>query len=167
MKKIIAIICLVLSTMNLYAKEAQDSLLLKINKRDQTLVGTKAANRTLRQELEMAFDKKGLVLTDSLWQNIRQAIKTDSDGDSSISVRIGNSSVKIGIFKSPLRGSVDSRQSLVRSRESEVGSRESERSPEDGKSESPEDISHITPIQNPKPKIQNPQTISILWIFKF
>ena len=103
MKKIIAIICLVLSTMNLYAKEAQDSLLLKINKRDQTLVGTKAANRTLRQELEMAFDKKGLVLTDSLWQNIRQAIKTDSDGDSSISVRIGNSSVKIGILKSGVK----------------------------------------------------------------
>ncbi len=89
--------------MSLYAKEAQDSLLLKINKRDQTLVGTKAANRTLRQELEMAFDKKGLVLTDSLWQNIRQAIKTDSDGDSSISVRIGNSSVKIGILKSGVK----------------------------------------------------------------
>ncbi|MFD3293692.1 outer membrane beta-barrel protein [Aquirufa sp. KTFRIE-69F] len=103
MKKIIAIICLVLSTMSLYAKEAQDSLLLKINKRDQTLVGTKAANRTLRQELEMAFDKKGLVLTDSLWQNIRQAIKTDSDGDSSVSVRIGNSSVKIGILKSGVK----------------------------------------------------------------
>lgn len=89
--------------MSLYAKEAQDSLLLKINKRDQTLVGTKTANRTLRQELEMAFDKKGLVLTDSLWQNIRQAIKTDSDGDSSISVRIGNSSVKIGILKSGVK----------------------------------------------------------------
>jgi hypothetical protein len=103
MKKFIAIICLVLSTMSLYAKEAQDSLLLKINKRDQTLVGTKTANRTLRQELEIAFDKKGLVLTDSLWQNIRQAIKTDSDGDSSISVRIGNSSVKIGILKSGVK----------------------------------------------------------------
>jgi len=113
MKKIIAIICLVLSTMSLYAKEAQDSLLLKINKRDQTLVGTKTANRTLREELEIAFDKKGLVLTDSLWQNIRQAIKTDSDGDSSISVRIGNSSVKIGIFKSAI-----GKESEVRSPES-------------------------------------------------
>ncbi|MFD3409288.1 outer membrane beta-barrel protein [Aquirufa sp. HETE-83D] len=111
MKKIIAIICLVLSTMSLYANDAQDSLLLKINKRDQSLVGAKTANRTLREELEIAFDKKGLVLTDSLWQNIRQAIKTDSDGDSSISVRIGNSSVKIGIFKS----SVGSGQSTVSS----------------------------------------------------
>ena len=100
MKKIIAIICLVLSTMSLYAKEAQDSLLLKIDKRNQTLIGGKDSKRTLKEELESAFEKKGLVLSDSLWQNIRQAIKTDSDGDSSISVRIGNSSVRIAISKS-------------------------------------------------------------------
>ena len=86
--------------MSLYAKEAQDSLLLKIDKRNQTLIGGKDSKRTLKEELESAFEKKGLVLSDSLWQNIRQAIKTDSDGDSSISVRIGNSSVRIGILKS-------------------------------------------------------------------
>ena len=103
MKKFIAIICLLVSVFSLSAKERQDSLILKIDKRNQTLVGAKTANRTLREELEMAFDKKGLVLTDSLWQNIRQAIKTDSDGDSSISVRIGNSSVKIGILKSGVK----------------------------------------------------------------
>jgi hypothetical protein len=113
MKKFIAIICLVVSVFNLSAKERQDSLILKIDKRNQTLIGAKDSNRTLREELEKAFEKKGIVLTDSLWQNIRQAIKTDSDGDSSLSVRIGNSSVKIGIHKSPLRGSVSSGQSTV------------------------------------------------------
>ena len=113
MKKFIAIICLVVSVFNLSAKERQDSLILKIDKRNQTLIGAKDSNRTLREELEKAFEKKGMVLTDSLWQNIRQAIKTDSDGDSSLSVRIGNSSVKIGIHKSPLRGSVTSGQSTV------------------------------------------------------
>jgi len=100
MKKIIAIICLVCSVFSLSAKERQDSLILKIDKRNQTLIGGKDSKRTLKEELESAFEKKGIVLTDSLWQNIRQAIKTDSDGDSSISVRIGNSSVKIGILKS-------------------------------------------------------------------
>lgn len=128
MKKIIAIICLVVSTLSLYAKEGQDSLLLKINKRDQTLVGAKNSNHTLKEELEIAFNKKGLVLSDSLWQNIRQAIKTDSDGDSSLSVRIGNSSVKIGIFKSPLRGTVDSRQP-----QSDLVKESGVRSPEAGK----------------------------------
>ncbi len=113
MKKFIAIICLVVSVFNLSAKEKQDSLILKIDKRNQTLIGGKDSKRTLKEELESAFEKKGMVLTDSLWQNIRQAIKTDSDGDSSLSVRIGNSSVKIGIHKSPLRGSVTSGQSTV------------------------------------------------------
>lgn len=113
MKKIIAIICLVVSTMSLYAKEAQDSLLLKIDKRNQTLLNAGNSKRTLREELTIAFEKKGLVLSDSLWQDIRKAIKTDSDGDSSLSVRIGNSQVKIGIYKSPLSGSVANSQSTV------------------------------------------------------
>ncbi|MEY3630923.1 MAG: hypothetical protein RL408_477 [Bacteroidota bacterium] len=113
MKKIIAIICLLVSVFSLSAKERQDSLILKIDKRNQTLVGAKTASRTLREELESAFEKKGLVLSDSLWQNIRQAIKTDSEGDSSISVRIGNSSVKIAISKSAI-----GKESEVRSPES-------------------------------------------------
>jgi hypothetical protein len=113
MKKIIALICLVLSTMSLSAKERQDSLLLKIDKRNQTLIGAKDSNRTLREELETAFNKKGIVLTDSLWQTIRQAIKSEADGDSSLSVQIGNQKVRIAIRKSPLRGSVTSGQSTV------------------------------------------------------
>jgi len=114
MKKIIAIIYLALSTMSLSAKERQDSLLLKIDKRNQTLIGAKDSNRTLREELETAFDKKGIVLTDSLWQTIRQAIKTDSDKDSSLSVQIGNNRVKIAINRSTVAGSqstVDRNQS--------------------------------------------------------
>ncbi len=113
MKKFIAIICLLLSVFNLSAKERQDSLILKIDKRNQTLIGAKNTNRTLREELESAFEKKGVVLSDSLWQTIRQTIKTDSDGDSTISVQIGNQKVKIAISKSPLRGSVTSGQSTV------------------------------------------------------
>jgi hypothetical protein len=114
MKKFIAIICLVVSVFNLSAKERQDSLILKIDKRNQTLIGAKDSNRTLREELETAFDKKGIVLTDSLWQTIRQAIKTDSDKDSSLSVQIGNNRVKIAINRSTVAGSqstVDRNQS--------------------------------------------------------
>ena len=67
MKKFIAIICLVVSVFNLSAKERQDSLILKIDKRNQTLIGGKDSKRTLKEELESAFEKKGMVLTDSLW----------------------------------------------------------------------------------------------------
>jgi len=114
MKKIIPIICLLCSVFSLSAKEKQDSLILKIDKRNQTLIGAKNSNRTLREELESAFEKKGIILTDSLWQTIRQTIKTDSDGDSSISVQIGNQKVKIAINRSTVAGSqstVDRNQS--------------------------------------------------------
>jgi hypothetical protein len=100
MKKILTLICLLVSAA-LEAKNANDSLLLKIDKRDQRIIGSKnEVNKSLREELEGAFAKKGISLSDSLWQEIRQLIKRDADGDSSLSVKIGNSLVKIGIVKS-------------------------------------------------------------------
>lgn len=92
--------CLLVSQ-GLWAKNTNDSLLLKIDKRDQKVIGAnKDSKKTLREELEGVFEKKGLVLTDSLWQQIRTVIKTDSEGDSSLTMQIGNSRVKIGILKS-------------------------------------------------------------------
>jgi hypothetical protein len=125
MKKFIAIICLVCGVFSLSAKERQDSLILKIDKRNQTLIGTSDSKRTLREELETAFQKKGIDLSDSLWQTIRQAIKTEADGDSSLSVQIGNQKVRIAIHKTPLRGSVTSGQSTVDSGQWAVDSRQS------------------------------------------
>ncbi|MHA8106776.1 outer membrane beta-barrel protein [Aquirufa sp. 5-AUSEE-100C1] len=85
----------------LFASANPDSLLLKIDKRNQTVVGgSQDKGKTLREELDQIFQKKGLVLTDSLWQQIRTVIRTDSEGDSSLSVQIGGSKVKIGVIKS-------------------------------------------------------------------
>lgn len=85
----------------LFASSNPDSLLLKIDKRNQTVVGgSQDKGKTLREELDQIFQKKGLVLTDSLWQQIRTVIRTDSEGDSSLSVQIGGSKVKIGVIKS-------------------------------------------------------------------
>ena len=100
MKNLLLISCLLLSQ-GLWAKNTNDSLLLKIDKRDQKIIGAnKDSKKTLREELEGVFEKKGLVLSDSLWQVIRGVIRTNSEGDSSLSVQIGNSKVKIGVIKS-------------------------------------------------------------------
>jgi hypothetical protein len=88
-------------TQQLLGNNNPDSLLLKIDKRNQTILGGKENNnKTLREELEQVFQSKGLVLTDSLWQNIRTVIRTDSEGDSSLTVQIGKSKIKIGVIKS-------------------------------------------------------------------
>ncbi|MEK6548004.1 MAG: outer membrane beta-barrel protein [Bacteroidota bacterium] len=99
MRTLIIIILLGL-TQQLLGNNNSDSLLLKIDKRNQTLIGgNQDKNKTLREELEKVFQNKGLILTDSLWQHIRTVIRTDSEGDSSLSVQIGNSRVKIGVVK--------------------------------------------------------------------
>jgi hypothetical protein len=91
--------CLVFSARA--AHTGQDSILLKIDKRNQTLLGTKGdKSKTLKEELTQVFEKKGLVLSDSLWQNIRKTIQSNTDLDSSVNVRIGNSQVKIAIIRS-------------------------------------------------------------------
>lgn len=101
MKAIVIITCIWLGFSAQAAHMGQDSILLKIDKRNQTLIGTKADKaKTLKEELTSVFAKKGLVLSDSLWQHIRSLIRTDSEGDSSLSVQIGNSRVKIGVIKS-------------------------------------------------------------------
>jgi hypothetical protein len=103
MKNLLLMTCLLVSQA-LWAKTTNDSLLLKIDKRDQKVIGAnKDSKKTLREELEGVFEKKGLVLTDSLWQQIRTVIKTDSEGDSSLTMQIGNSRVKIGILKSRVK----------------------------------------------------------------
>ena len=95
------IIALLGLTQQLFGNNNPDSLLLKIDKRNQTIIGEKQENnKTLREELEKVFQSKGLVLSDSLWQQIRTVIRTDSEGDSSLSVQIGKSKVKIGVIKS-------------------------------------------------------------------
>ena len=95
------IIVLIGLTQQLFGNTNPDSLLLKIDKRNQTIIGEKQdKNKTLREELDKIFEGKGLVLSDSLWQQIRTVIRTDSEGDSSLSVQIGNSKVKIGVIKS-------------------------------------------------------------------
>lgn len=101
MKAIVLFTCMCLVFSARAAHVGQDSILLKIDKRNQTLLGTKGdKTKTLKEELTQVFEKNGLVLSDSLWQQIRSVIRTDSEGDSSLSVQIGNSRVKIGVIKS-------------------------------------------------------------------
>ncbi len=95
------IIVLLGMTQQLFGNSNPDSLLLKIDKRNQTIIGgSQDKNKTLREELDKVFQSKGLVLTDSLWQVVRGVIRTNTEGDSSLSVQIGNSKVKIGVIKS-------------------------------------------------------------------
>lgn len=95
---------LMLVSISSKAINPQDSLLFKIDKRNQTLIGAKPnTNNTLKEELSLIFKSKGLLLSDSLWQSIRRVINTDSDLDSSIVVTVGNNLVKVDVIRSDKR----------------------------------------------------------------
>jgi len=105
MKAIVFIMCMWVGFAAQAAHVGQDSILLKIDKRNQTLIGLKNdKSRTLKEELTQVFEKKGLVLSDSLWQKIRLMIKSDSDRDSSISIQMGGQKIKIGAFRMGTKG---------------------------------------------------------------
>ena len=99
MKKIITLFVLLVSQ-SVFANEIKDSLLLRIDKRDQKIIGNPSdQGRPLKEEIEKLFLKKNIVLTDSIWQNIRTMIRSESDADNELIMNIGNQKVQIAILK--------------------------------------------------------------------
>ena len=99
MKKI-AIILFLIFGHNLLAKSNQDSLYLKIDQRDQTIIGSKLSNNiSLKEALSKEFQKKGINLSDSLWQEVRKLIKSENEGPSTLKVQVGNQKVEIALVK--------------------------------------------------------------------
>ncbi|MHA8053152.1 outer membrane beta-barrel protein [Aquirufa sp. Wall-65K1] len=95
----------ILFSTGLLAKPTQDSLLLKIDKRNQEIIGNPSnSKKSLKEELQAIFAKNGIVLEDSLWQSIRKAVQADSDKDTSIVVTIGGRNVNIKLHQNGFNG---------------------------------------------------------------
>ncbi|MHA8098573.1 outer membrane beta-barrel protein [Aquirufa aurantiipilula] len=104
MKNLFILGFILLST-GLLARPTQDSLLLKIDKRNQEIIGNPSnSKKSLKEELQAIFTKNGLVLEDSLWQSIRKAVQADSEKDTSIVVGIGGKNVTIKLHQSGFNG---------------------------------------------------------------
>lgn len=99
MKNTLIILFLLLGH-SLIARSNQDSLYLKIDQRDQRLIGSRTDGKTtLREALEKEFQKKGIILSDSLWQQVRKLIKSEEDSNASIKLQLGNQKVEIALAK--------------------------------------------------------------------
>jgi hypothetical protein len=85
---------------SLIAKSNQDSLYLKIDQRDQRIIGKNTEGKiSLREAIEKEFQKKGISLSDSLWQKVRTLIKADEGSNQAIKLQIGNQKVEIAMVK--------------------------------------------------------------------
>lgn len=75
-----------------------DSLYLKIDKRNQELMGIKPGQQSLRRTLEAAFEKQGLSLSDSLWNEIRKGIRDESQKQE-LSLDLNGKKVRIALME--------------------------------------------------------------------
>ncbi len=94
------IILLLILGQNLWAKSNQDSLYLKIDQRDQRIIGSRTDGKTtLKEALEKEFQKKGLSLSDSLWQQVRKMIQSEDGANPTLKIQMGNQKVEIAMVK--------------------------------------------------------------------
>ncbi|CAM3383757.1 outer membrane beta-barrel protein [Aquirufa ecclesiirivi] len=104
MKNLFILGFILLST-GLLARPNQDSLLLKIDKRNQEIIGNpNNSKKSLKEELQAIFAKNGIVMEDSLWQSIRKAVQADNEKDTSIVVSIGGKNVNIKLHQTGFNG---------------------------------------------------------------
>lgn len=95
----------ILCSTGLLARPNQDSLLLKIDKRNQEIIGNPSnSKKSLKEELQAIFAKNGIVMEDSLWQSIRKAVQADNEKDTSIVVSIGGKNVNIKLHQTGFKG---------------------------------------------------------------
>lgn len=95
----------ILISTSLLARPNQDSLLLKIDKRNQEIIGNPSnSKKSLKEELQAIFAKNGIVMEDSLWQSIRKAVQADNEKDTSIVVSVGGKNVNIKLHQSGFNG---------------------------------------------------------------
>lgn len=96
-----------------YAKNPKsDSSIINIDKRNQLVLNAKNKGKSLREDLQIVFQKHGVTLDDDIWKQIRAIVNSDLEKDTIIYVIQGNKNVKIG-FKNG-GGVLSDKDSIVR-----------------------------------------------------
>lgn len=80
-----------------YAKSPEsDSSVINIDKRNQLVLNAKNTGKTLREDLQVVFQKHGVTLDDDTWKQIRTIVNSDIEKDTIIYIIQGNKKVQIG-----------------------------------------------------------------------
>lgn len=74
-----------------------DSTIIKIDKRNQTVIDGKNTNTSLKEDLQALFQKSGLVLDDETWKSIRRVVNSDITKDTVLVITQNNKSINVAI----------------------------------------------------------------------
>ena len=94
---ILTIILLAICQIGFSMAMAQDTIVLKIDKRNQSLIGTSnSKDISLKEALSQYLHSEGLTLSDTLWKKIEAQIQSEQEGID-ISADINGKSLKINV----------------------------------------------------------------------
>ncbi len=89
---------LYLFTLVSYAKHQEaDSTIIKIDKRNQTIIDGKSTNVSLREDLQQLFQKNGMQLDDETWKGIRRIVNSDMTKDTVLVITQNQKSINVAI----------------------------------------------------------------------
>jgi len=77
----------------------QDSIVVRIDARNQEVLGAKKKGLTLKEEVGNILEKKGIVLSDSLWQQVRNAIRSEENVPQRLEFVVNGQRVVIGLMR--------------------------------------------------------------------
>lgn len=77
----------------------QDSIVVRIDARNQEVLGSSKKGLTLKEEVANILNKKGITLNDSLWQQVRQAIRKEDNAPQRLEFEVNGQKVIIGLMR--------------------------------------------------------------------
>lgn len=86
-------------TTNTLVATPQDSIIVRIDARNQEVLGAKKKGLTLKEEVGNILEKKGIVLSDSLWQQVRNAIRREENTPQRLEFMVNGQKVVIGLMR--------------------------------------------------------------------
>ncbi len=97
LKVVLSLLLVLISTMAFAIP--QDSIVVRIDARNQEVLGGKQKGLTLKEEVSNILEKKGIVLNDSLWQQVRSAIRKEVDAPQRLEFEINGQKIIIGLMR--------------------------------------------------------------------
>ncbi len=77
----------------------QDSVIVRIDARNQQVIGSSKKGLTLKEEVATILEKKGIVLNDSIWQQVRKAIRKEDTSPQRLEFEANGQRIVIGLMR--------------------------------------------------------------------
>lgn len=97
--KLLLFVCCLMGSFLALAASPKDSVIVKIDTRNQEVIGASKKGQSLRDEVARILEQKGIVLTDSIWQQVRTAIRKEEEAPQRLEFTLNDQKIVIGLVR--------------------------------------------------------------------